>query len=146
MYDCVAPLVIYLQIIQATIFTTYAPCPGFVFHLSETKGDEGDPKGHNIDASLIEEGLEDLIRPGAPNWGLQSLNIEFKRGGKGLDPFNDKDGEDIEETSTVRQEVRGQIMSHADRVFSRHHRTALYQLFVDGPEFRVLRCMARCLR
>ena len=30
-------------------------------------------------------------------------------------------------------------MSQADRIFSRQHRTALYQLLVSGPEFRVLR-------
>ena len=122
------------------VFNDYSLCPGFFLQISETKGDTGDSKRYKIDGSLIaEEDFEDT-RPKQPNWNLQSLQIEFKRGGEEKEPYNDLTGVDAEEVPRAEREAnRGQLMSYADRVFCYQHRTAVYQLFINGPEFRLLR-------
>ncbi|KAI0765468.1 hypothetical protein C8Q74DRAFT_1169001, partial [Fomes fomentarius] len=74
---------------------------------------------------------------GVPNWALQRLSVEFKRGETGDDPYDDRGS--IETETDTRQKVRGQIMSYAKHVFRYQHRTALFFLFVNGNTFRMMR-------
>ena len=120
------------------MFNDYNVCPGFHFHISEDKSDSGDNMGLKVDASLVaDEDKKAIVDEKSPNWGLQSMNVEFKRGGRDVDPFDDN-RDDIQDTNKDRELVRAQLMLYADRVFSRQHRTRLYQLFVNGAEFRLL--------
>ncbi|TFK81952.1 hypothetical protein K466DRAFT_501216, partial [Polyporus arcularius HHB13444] len=117
-------------------------CPGFILHLSEDESDSGDTTKLRIDGSLISKSDEARIKGGKegnkPNWSLQRLPIEFKRGGTSNDPFDDNPTHKHESDSVDRKGVYGQLMSYAERVFVHRHRKHLFFLFVNGPEFRVM--------
>ncbi|RPD57704.1 hypothetical protein L227DRAFT_506295 [Lentinus tigrinus ALCF2SS1-6] len=113
--------------------------PGYILNTSENKPDEGDKKQLKVDATLIAESDKEKIVPSAPNWALSRLPIEFKRGGREYDPFDDREGYNVEATAATRRHVRGQLMSYAGRVCSYQHRTKLFQLLINGDEFRMLR-------
>ncbi|EJF59442.1 hypothetical protein DICSQDRAFT_172040 [Dichomitus squalens LYAD-421 SS1] len=126
-------------------------CPGHVLNLSEDKSQGTDKLRYKIDGSFISDVDKGTIVPGATNWALQRLPVEFKRGGMHLDAFEDRSGKDTKDEEEMEDEeekgdeaetrrfVRGQLMSHAERVFTYQHRTALFMIFVNGPEFRVIR-------
>ncbi|EJF59441.1 hypothetical protein DICSQDRAFT_138570 [Dichomitus squalens LYAD-421 SS1] len=114
-------------------------CPGHVLNLSEDNSEGTDDKRYKIDGSFISDADKDSIVPDVPNWALQRLSVEFKRGGTSLDAFDDHPGKTLENEAESRRLVRGQLMSYAERVFTYQHRTALFMIFVNGLEFRVIR-------
>ncbi|EJF59438.1 hypothetical protein DICSQDRAFT_181948 [Dichomitus squalens LYAD-421 SS1] len=114
-------------------------CPGHVLNLSEDKSEETDEKRYKIDGSFISDADKDSIVPNVQNWALQRLSVEFKRGGTSLDAFDDHPGKTLENEAESRRLVRGQLMSYAERVFTYQHRTALFMIFVNGLEFRIIR-------
>ncbi|TBU26673.1 hypothetical protein BD311DRAFT_698081 [Dichomitus squalens] len=114
-------------------------CPGHVLNLSEDKSEETDEKRYKIDGSFISDADKDSIVPNVQNWALQRLSVEFKRGGTSLDAFDDHPGKTLENEADSRRLVRGQLMSYAERVFTYQHRTALFMIFVNGLEFRIIR-------
>ncbi|KAI0787344.1 hypothetical protein C8Q74DRAFT_1348287 [Fomes fomentarius] len=114
-------------------------CPGHFLHLSENKYQDGDESKYKIDGSFIQTKDEDQTVPDVPNWALQRLSVEFKRGGTSSDPYDDTYKGSIETEVESRQQVRGQIMSYAKHVFHYQHRTALFFLFVNGDTFRMMR-------
>ena len=113
--------------------------PGYIFHTSENSPDVGDKQQLKCDATLIAEGEKQNIVADKPNWALSRLPIEFKRGGREHDPFEDGKGYDVDATANKRRRVRGQLMSYARKVCSYQHRTKLFQMLVNGGEFRMLR-------
>ncbi|RPD53576.1 hypothetical protein L226DRAFT_488350 [Lentinus tigrinus ALCF2SS1-7] len=113
--------------------------PGYILNTSENKPDAGDKKQLKVDATLIADSDKEKIIRSASNWALSRLPIEFKRGGREYDPFDDREGYNVEATAATRRHVRGQLMSYAGRVCSYQHRTKLFQLLVNGEEFRMLR-------
>ncbi|RPD77268.1 hypothetical protein L226DRAFT_505403 [Lentinus tigrinus ALCF2SS1-7] len=113
--------------------------PGHFLSLSETKYAENDNSQQKIDGAFYPVEYEDDVSDGRPNWVRMGLPVEFKRGGTGLDPFDDRPGYNFEPDADKRKEVRGQVMSYAEHVFGDQHRTAVYMLFVNGPLFRVMR-------
>ncbi|TBU58931.1 hypothetical protein BD310DRAFT_926116 [Dichomitus squalens] len=114
-------------------------CPGHVLNLSEDKSEETDEKRYKIDGSFISDADKDSIVPNVQNWALQRLSVEFKRGGTSLDAFDDHPGKTLENEADSRRLVRGQLMSYAERIFTYQHRTALFMIFVNGLEFRIIR-------
>ena len=114
-------------------------CPGYLINLSENQYDEGDDHKYKIDASFIKEEDRERLIPNVPNWPLQKLSAEFKRGGTSLDPYNDKKGQNVESQTDSRLKVGGQIMSYSNHVFVYQHRIALFFIFINGDEFRMMR-------
>ena len=117
----------------------YNLLPGHFLSLSETKYAENDKSLQKIDAAFYPDEYQDEVVDGRPSWVRMGLPIEFKRGGTGLDPFDDRPGHNLEADADKRKEVRGQVLSYAEHVFGDQHRTAVYMLFVNGPLFRVMR-------
>ncbi|KAI0707471.1 hypothetical protein C8T65DRAFT_740400 [Cerioporus squamosus] len=115
-------------------------CPGFVFNKSEEGKDKEDNSKLRIDASLIsvDDSKTHRFKANQPNWSLQRLPIEFKRGGATYDPFDDNPKHKHEADLADRRGVYGQLMTYAERVFVHQHRKSLFFLFVNGPEFRVM--------
>ncbi|RDX50652.1 hypothetical protein OH76DRAFT_433329 [Lentinus brumalis] len=111
---------------------------GYIFHRSQNTPEIGDKKHLKVDATLIAESDEEKIIEDTPNWALSRFPIEFKRGGREWDPFDDRDGHDVESPALTRRHVRGQLISYARKVCSYQHRTKLLQLFINGEEFRML--------
>lgn len=118
---------------------TFSLFPGYVFHLSESTPEPGDSKGYKIDASLISDQDRHLITVNVPNWFLQRLPLEFKRGGTENDPFDDREDHAIDPATPKRRHVRGQIMSYSQHVFVYQHRAWLFQILINGDQFRMLR-------
>ncbi|RPD53824.1 hypothetical protein L226DRAFT_617358 [Lentinus tigrinus ALCF2SS1-7] len=112
-------------------------CPGFILHLSEDTPASGTAKVR-VDGSLISEDDRERIKPKEPNWDIQRLPIEFKRGGVEHDPFDDDPRRKHEATSDERRSVYGQLMTYASRVMVNQHRKHVFLLLVNGPEFRVM--------
>ncbi|KAI0808302.1 hypothetical protein C8Q74DRAFT_1363698 [Fomes fomentarius] len=117
---------------------TFSLFPGYIFHLSEST-EPGDSKGYKIDATLISDQDRDLITVNVPNWFLQRLPMEFKRGGTENDPFDDRGDHVIDPATPKRRHVRGQIMSYSQHVFVYQHRAWLFQILINGEHFRMLR-------
>ena len=65
--------------------------------------------------------------------------IEFKRGGTSLDPFDDDNKNGPEASAKTRTDVRGQLRAYAYNAMIYGHRTAIYGLLINGPEFRGMR-------
>ncbi|KAI0698188.1 hypothetical protein C8T65DRAFT_742912 [Cerioporus squamosus] len=117
----------------------YHLLPGHFFSLSENKWEEKDRTLQKIDGAFYANEYKKDVVEGRPNWVRMGLPVEFKRGGTGLDPFDDKPGHNLEPDADKRKEVRGQVLSYAEHVVGNQHRTAVYMLFVNGPLFRVMR-------
>ncbi len=88
---------------------------------------------------MISKADENLIEEGRPNFFLDDLAIEFKRGGTVNDAWDDRAKKDMEPDAFTRTGVRGQLMSYGERFFFFQHRTGLFMLLVNGDEFRVVR-------
>ncbi|KAI0764204.1 hypothetical protein BD413DRAFT_615921 [Trametes elegans] len=76
---------------------------------------------------------------GRPDWTHGRMFVEFKRGGTRYDPFNDHDANDIESDADTRTDVRAQLAAYAYNSLLYQHRTAIFALLVNGPEFRAMR-------
>ena len=113
-------------------------CPGLKLHLSEETPDPStiDPDGQKVDGALFN--AEDAPTDGRPHWADQLVAIEFKRGSKELDPFEDYDLQ-FKTIKPSQAKVRGQVASYADLIFNIQHRTFLIMLLVMGRRVRVLR-------
>ncbi|KAI1784568.1 hypothetical protein LXA43DRAFT_1122363 [Ganoderma leucocontextum] len=114
-------------------------CPGYLLNISEKHFDGADTKKYKVDGSLIPLADQDIIEEGRPNFFLDDLFIEFKRGGTENDPWDNGAKKDIEADAAKRTRARGQLMSYGERHFCFQHRTGLFMLFVNGGEFRVIR-------
>ncbi|CDO74185.1 hypothetical protein BN946_scf185043.g237 [Trametes cinnabarina] len=76
---------------------------------------------------------------GKPDWTHIRLFIEFKRSGTSLDPFDDAKSDAPELDAESRKAVRHQLINYALVIRNQQHRLFLYSLFVNGPEFRLMR-------
>ena len=88
---------------------------------------------------MISTVFKDIIQKNRPNYSLDDLAIEMKRGGTDNDAWDDRANKNTESMADSRFRVRGQLMSYGERHFYFQHRTALFMLFVNGGEFRVIR-------
>ena len=70
-------------------------CDGFFLNLSENNSDSTDKWRFKIDGSFISNEDREQTEFGRPNWHLQEILIEFKKGGENLDPFTGKPGEEL---------------------------------------------------
>ncbi|KAI0327888.1 hypothetical protein GY45DRAFT_1079989 [Cubamyces sp. BRFM 1775] len=97
-----------------------------------------DSSQSKVDAAIYPD--DKLPEDGRPDWTNMRLFIEFKRGGTCNDPFDDDatDGQ-AESWADSRKTIRGQLLSYMCNVFLYQHRTGLYSLLVNGPEFRAMR-------
>ena len=114
-------------------------CPGHFLHLSEHKAEKTDPDKYKIDGSFIAVEYRDRVIPRIPNWALQVMGAEWKRGGTKNEPFNDVPTHDPNAERKSRKNVRGQVMSYNERAFAYQHRTAMHHLFINGEWFRAMR-------
>ncbi|KAI1784468.1 hypothetical protein LXA43DRAFT_1042241, partial [Ganoderma leucocontextum] len=114
-------------------------CPGYLLNISENHADGTDSRKYKIDGALISVADQDLIEEGRPNFFLDDLSIEFKRGGTEKDAWDDHAKKDMEANALTRMGVRGQLMSYGERHFYFQHGTGLFMLLVNGGEFRVIR-------
>ncbi|KAI0645123.1 hypothetical protein C8Q79DRAFT_1119866 [Trametes meyenii] len=112
-------------------------CKGYTAALSRYSYNITDTSKGKVDAALYRGGR--APDDGRPDWTHVRLYIEFKRGGTSLDPFDDDDGDSPEPTAAKRAAARSQITAYTRTTFLYQHRNALYSLFVNGQEFRVLR-------
>ncbi|RPD63393.1 hypothetical protein L227DRAFT_642693 [Lentinus tigrinus ALCF2SS1-6] len=112
--------------------------PGHFLSLSDKYAEKNKPQQKIGGAFYIDEYRESVL-DGSRNWTRMGLPVEFKRGGTGLDPFDDRPSHNLDPHVDEGKEVRGQVMSHVEHVFGDQHRTAVYLLFVNGPLFRVMR-------
>ncbi len=127
--------------VQRAVDKNETLCPGYFLNLSEKYADSADPKKCKIDGALISVLDKALINEGCPNWFLDDLTIQFKRGGTPTDAFDNRTHKfkETEAHASSRILVRGQLLSYDERVFFYQHRTALFMLFINGDEFRVIR-------
>ncbi|KAH9914368.1 uncharacterized protein BXZ73DRAFT_54968 [Epithele typhae] len=109
------------------------------FHLSESKADRDDDGKNKIDASFLPKNLMEWYEKDSANFAIQTMSIEFKRGGSKNDPFDDREDCDNESIALSRKLVRGQLMAYSARLFNTQHRKWHFQLLVNGREFRFLR-------
>ncbi|TBU26684.1 hypothetical protein BD311DRAFT_422694, partial [Dichomitus squalens] len=116
---------------------TLKTVPNYVVRLSPHKWDLHDSARNKSDAALFKKDVE--LEEGRPNWQHQRAFFEFKQEDTKNDPFEDAQKRDVEVLAEKREEVRGQLISYADRVFLYQHRTAAFSLFVIGKDFRVMR-------
>ncbi|KAI1784581.1 hypothetical protein LXA43DRAFT_901342 [Ganoderma leucocontextum] len=114
-------------------------CPGYLLNISENHADVIDTKKYKVDAALISTCDRHLIQADRPNFFLDDLSIEFKRGGTENDAWDDRTNKNVEASADSRIDVRGQLMSYGERHFYFQHRTGLFMLLVNGGEFRVIR-------
>ncbi|KAI1784585.1 hypothetical protein LXA43DRAFT_929927 [Ganoderma leucocontextum] len=114
-------------------------CPGYLLNISENHADVIDTKKYKVDGALISTCDKHLIQAGRPNFFLDDLSIEFKRGGTENDAWDDRTNKNVEASADSRIDVRGQLMSYGERHFYFQHRTGLFMLLVNGGEFRVIR-------
>ena len=101
--------------------------------------DGTDAEKYRIYGALIPEADRDLVDEDRSNCMLGDLGIRFKRGGLGNDAWDNGPNNNIEAGAYTRTGVRGQLMSYGERFFFFQHRTALFMLFVNGGEVRVIR-------
>ncbi|KAI0641598.1 hypothetical protein C8Q79DRAFT_1122080 [Trametes meyenii] len=111
-------------------------CPGYAAALSRYSYNATDTSKAKVDAALYCDGH--IPEDGRPDWTHVRLYIEFKRGGTSLDAFDD-DADNPEPAAAKRAAARSQITAYTRTTFLYQHRNALYSLFVNGQEFRVLR-------
>ncbi|KAM5544459.1 hypothetical protein V8D89_002119 [Ganoderma adspersum] len=114
-------------------------CPGYQLNISENHPDPTDPKGLKIDGAMISTVFKDAIQKNRPNYSLNDLTIEMKCGGTENDAWDDRANKNMESMAEKRFKVRGQLMSYGERHLYFQHRTALFMLFINGGEFRVIR-------
>ncbi|KAI0641593.1 hypothetical protein C8Q79DRAFT_280113 [Trametes meyenii] len=112
-------------------------CEGYTAALSRYSYNPTDTSKAKVDAALYCDGH--TPGDGRPDWTHVRLYIEFKRGGTSLDAFDDDDVDNPEPAAAKRAAARSQITAYTHTTFFYQHRNALYSLFVNGQEFRVLR-------
>ncbi|KAI0641684.1 hypothetical protein C8Q79DRAFT_1014110 [Trametes meyenii] len=76
---------------------------------------------------------------GRPSWADQIVSVEFKRHETDMDPFDDRDEENVDASALERKKVRGQLIGYAEHIFRVQQRVALFMLLVIGRNFRVIR-------
>ncbi|KAI0689148.1 hypothetical protein C8T65DRAFT_817896 [Cerioporus squamosus] len=107
--------------------------------LSPYKYDLSDDGMNKADAAIFRSDVVGRLQEGRPNWAYQRLFGEFKLPGTENDPFEDAELRDTQPAASTREQVRGQLVGYADRVFTYQHRTAVYSYIVFGRMFRFLR-------
>ncbi|KAH9915460.1 uncharacterized protein BXZ73DRAFT_54292 [Epithele typhae] len=111
-------------------------CPNHTFRLSENKPDKGEMTRAKIDGGFFHDEDAPFIVSDVPNWRFSRFLVEFKHGGNALDPFHQ--GPRTRDDADARTQVRGQLYAYADCLLNAQHRTHVFMLFVNGPEFRLL--------
>ncbi|KAI0739907.1 hypothetical protein C8Q80DRAFT_1357571 [Daedaleopsis nitida] len=113
--------------------------PGYFFHSSETTPDVGDKTRLRIDASLISNDDKKDVVDKRSHWPLIRLGIELKPGGTEYDAFEKREYRPAETATISRRKVRGQLMSYSKHTFACQHRTKLFQMLINGQEYRAMR-------
>ncbi|KAI0665741.1 hypothetical protein C8Q78DRAFT_492039 [Trametes maxima] len=116
----------------------YSMCGGYVARLALYRYQEDVPSKAKV-AVAFYRASDAPRRKGVPDWAHIRLFIEFKKGGTELDPFDDDDADYPEASGDRCAAVRAQLIAHTHNIFLYQHRDALYSLFVNGREFRILR-------
>ncbi|KAI0641582.1 hypothetical protein C8Q79DRAFT_1014034 [Trametes meyenii] len=117
----------------------YSMCRGYVAGLSRYRYQKNDSSRAKVDAVTLYRPSDAPRRKGVPDWAHILLYIEFKKGGTELDPFDDDDSDNPEASADRRTAARAQLIAYTHNVFLYQYRDALYSLFVNGREFRILR-------
>ena len=113
--------------------------PSYTMHLSLNHADSNDPGENKVDAAIFRS--EAQLEKDRPNWVHQVLPAEFKVQAENsqTDAFEDHRNRDTQPVAEQRSKVCGQLTGYAHQIFVYQHRTAVFQLFVVGQEFRFLR-------
>ncbi|KAI0667177.1 hypothetical protein C8Q78DRAFT_1175813, partial [Trametes maxima] len=115
-----------------------SPCGEYEAKLSRYRYQKNDPTRAKVDAALYRT-CDAPPDEGVPDWAHIRLYIQFKKGGTALDPFDDDNPDYPEASADRRVAARAQLTAYTHNVFLYQHRDALYSLFVNGREFRILR-------
>ncbi|KAI0739872.1 hypothetical protein C8Q80DRAFT_200739 [Daedaleopsis nitida] len=110
--------------------------PGLALALSQAKSDPDDPSKQRIDAAFFPE--KNVPVDGRPHWVDALIGVEFKRDSASKDPFDDR-GPKVDADADERKEVRGQLISYAEKSFAVQQRIFLFTLLIIGRRFRIIR-------
>ncbi|KAI0827900.1 hypothetical protein BC628DRAFT_1317480 [Trametes gibbosa] len=130
-------------------------CPGYTFVSTPTRADPTDETKLEADMGLYPDEAvpghvdstrtDDLVQ-GRMNWSWLEMNwswlemfIECKMDPTAGDPFDDGKGIGGETDTESRNHVLGQILSYAELVFHRQHRTHQYVVLFLGTFARIVR-------
>ena len=113
--------------------------PSYRMHLCLNHADTNDPGENKADAAIFRSDAK--LESNRPNWVHQRLPTEFKVRVKGnkTDAFEDHRDRNTQPVADQRSKVFGQLTGYSRQIFVYQHRTAVFQLFVVGNEFRFLR-------
>ncbi|KAI0739919.1 hypothetical protein C8Q80DRAFT_1201004 [Daedaleopsis nitida] len=131
---------------EETVLTTWAEVgrmfslfPGHILQGCEVEPENDSDEVHLVvNAALLYASDCDSSMRNGPNWELQRLSIVFRPGGPTEDPF-DKSDNDNHRTMMSRRRISRLLAARAGKIFAYQHRTKLFQIFVNGERFRVLR-------
>ncbi|KAI0759292.1 hypothetical protein BD413DRAFT_488037, partial [Trametes elegans] len=112
-------------------------CGDYEAALSRFGYDATDESKGKVDAMLYPKGHAPT--DGRPDWTHGRMFIEFKRGGTSYDPFDDHSGKPLEADAQKRTGVRRQLFAYGYNHMLYQHRTGIYGLLINGPEFRGMR-------
>lgn len=105
--------------------------------LCDSRPDKGDSSRQKVDAGLYAATETPADR--RPRWDLQKMPIEFKRS-EYEDPFDDSNPAYMPEAIAMkRQDVRGQVISYALKIFDNQHRTCVFSVVIMGKYARIMR-------
>ncbi|KAI0827914.1 hypothetical protein BC628DRAFT_1418025 [Trametes gibbosa] len=123
-------------------------CPGYTFVSTPTRADPTDESKLEADMGLYPDEAvpgqvdstrtDDLVQ-GRMNWSWLEMFIECKMDPTAGDPFDDGKGIGGETDTESRNHVLGQILSYAELVFHRQHRTHQYVVLFLGTFARIVR-------
>ncbi|CDO70148.1 hypothetical protein BN946_scf184315.g2 [Trametes cinnabarina] len=111
--------------------------PGLKMSLSEQRPDLKEADTLKVDAAFFRPGA--VPTDGRPHWEDQMVPVEFKAHDTAKDPYDDREAGTVDADAETRKQVRGQIISYAEKVFEYQHRTSLIFLIVVGRRFRLSR-------
>ncbi|KAI0764194.1 hypothetical protein BD413DRAFT_578204 [Trametes elegans] len=113
-------------------------CGGYVAALARSGFNSTNPKGANVDAMIYPQDWTPA--DDQPDWTHSRMFINFQRGGSRYDPFENKVDNPWSRTDArPYADARPQLFAQAHNTMLYQHRTAVYALFINGPEFRGMR-------
>ncbi|KAI0764206.1 hypothetical protein BD413DRAFT_196048 [Trametes elegans] len=115
-------------------------CGDYVAALSRHgtgSGSDRPYKKTKVDAIVYSEGHKPT--DGLPDWRHTRMFIGFQSGGNRFDPFDLTDKSCDELYNRIREGVYHQLSVYAYNAMLHKHRTAIYGLLLNGPEFRAMR-------
>lgn len=136
--------VCYNYYMQTSALNKTKICDGYTFVPTPHKADTTDKSRQAVDCGMYPNSALDNLdmtaddKFGRTNWSLVEIAIECKMEATAGDPFDGTIDTD-EPVAVSRRKVLGQILSYAEFVFQRQHRTCQYMLLFLGKFARIVR-------